>query len=1103
MTDSVERQDVTLVPFIQPTATQALRSAGVRTIRQLAELKQLPPTQATKSFNTTLEVTPGKEELVARLNQMQPLGVQLDRLVQRARARLHDYDKTVEFCPWLLDQIYYSSTLPLAETNPDLVRIFLDAQHDYLQNRLYLVGSLVEGPLGSMSFARSTSTPPTDESEKDLLVGLLEDTLSGVIQVARDPQNPPIHLYIYDSYEQKVWLDALGRHIDALCAIPAFFDFLTSSPALEQPMFGVLAGELRETRNLPATCQNLYSVSVIMGFKWKVGVDEFQKDFYHQIFDNSYQRPDGTWAQRFSRFDSHIPLEYAYGAWKQLPAKTPNANAYQKCDLAALERFEKARLAAMSHIEKRLTYKNKWLVKEPATLNQVIQAQATTNAGSGLAQALRQFLHIEHYTALQQLLAHYGLPIERRIQTGQSLRLRCKSANDSRKPPTACFELDFVATTPEDVANIRQAVRIKEGDWLVLNLLDGEPHSPWNTLKGRMGVVRKLGTQELELEFRNIPATNSKFKYWHDAKLQPVPGQCYSLDAMADDLNADKYLAAVDNCNQNILYQYLIAPKPPAAKPNFTMEGQQFNEFVKNLDKSQVPTPNQQAVIAGHHHTSVLCIQGPPGSGKTATLGWAALARLFAKSERPLRVAVCARTHKATNLVLESIAKRLKKISNTRFGRSMGQVRLYKTSGDSHEELPEGVTWLNPYNNTAMVEIALATTQISVIGGTPGGISTLIKQYKISQQQLIDWSENGKLFDLVIIDEASQMGLPEALLAAAWLKPDGQLLVVGDHRQMPPILAHSWKQERKQDIASSKPYRSVFESLIESGFPVVALDRSFRLHRVQAEFLAQNIYSLDKINFYSKREDLLPPFVPTEYPPLDAYVQAVLGSEYPIVVVEHNENTSQQFNPLEIELVRPLIAACCKELNLDGRNGVGVVVPHNAQKAALKSNFPELAEAGAIDTVERFQGGERDVIIVCATASEPNYVLSEAHFLLNLNRLNVAISRPRKKLIVVASTTIFRLLFDDLDLFNNALLWKRLRYEWATNQLWLGLQGVYKVAVFGKSSGRLPSANVVATTGSHNASLVIPNNSLISPKNNQPAVNTSRVMRRERIKEEW
>ena len=49
-----------------------------------------------------------------------------------------------------------------------------------------------------------------------------------------------------------------------------------------------------------------------------------------------------------------------------------------------------------------------------------------------------------------------------------------------------------------------------------------------------------------------------------------------------------------------------------------------------------------------------------------------------------------------------------------------------------------------------------------------------------------------ELCDCLVLDEASQMNLPEALMAALPLPRDGQLIVVGDHRQMPPIVKHDW-----------------------------------------------------------------------------------------------------------------------------------------------------------------------------------------------------------------------------------------------------------------------------------------------------------------------
>ena len=103
--------------------------------------------------------------------------------------------------------------------------------------------------------------------------------------------------------------------------------------------------------------------------------------------------------------------------------------------------------------------------------------------------------------------------------------------------------------------------------------------------------------------------------------------------------------------------------------------------------------------------------------------------------------------------------------------------------------------------------------------------------------------------------------------------------------------------------------------------------------------------------------------------------------------------------------------------------------------------------------MERFQGSERDLIVVSATASDPDYILSEAEFLLNPNRLNVALSRPRRKLIVLASGALLRLLTSDPDLFEQAALWKRLRYAFASAPLWTGRRAGTAVGVYGAPAG--------------------------------------------------
>jgi len=102
--------------------------------------------------------------------------------------------------------------------------------------------------------------------------------------------------------------------------------------------------------------------------------------------------------------------------------------------------------------------------------------------------------------------------------------------------------------------------------------------------------------------------------------------------------------------------------------------------------------------------------------------------------------------------------------------------------------------------------------------------------------------------------------------------------------------------------------------------------------------------------------------------------------------------------------------------------------------------------------VERYQGGEREVILVGATESDPAYIRARAEFLLNPNRAVVALSRAKKKTIVVASRSVFSLHTLDEDIFQAACLWKNLRRVACPEVLWQGEVDGHRVTVWGKAA---------------------------------------------------
>ena len=109
----------------------------------------------------------------------------------------------------------------------------------------------------------------------------------------------------------------------------------------------------------------------------------------------------------------------------------------------------------------------------------------------------------------------------------------------------------------------------------------------------------------------------------------------------------------------------------------------------------------------------------------------------------------------------------------------------------------------------------------------------------------------------------------------------------------------------------------------------------------------------------------------------------------------------------------------------------------------------KLPGKSAVDTVERFQGDERTAVLVSATESDRGDLLASAGFLLDPRRSTVAVSRAKRKMILVASRSVFSLFSPDEETFTSALLWKNLLGRTCTTLLWEGERGGKRVAVWG------------------------------------------------------
>ena len=133
---SAEREDPSLLPYMTGTEKEALRRAGVATVQALATLKDFAA-----GGKADLTPAPGHEAQVKQIAATWSVGPRLDELIHRAksfrRSVRKDGTQALSYIPGK-----GNSSLPVSTPvlNPNLVRIYLDAQQDYLEDRVYLAG---------------------------------------------------------------------------------------------------------------------------------------------------------------------------------------------------------------------------------------------------------------------------------------------------------------------------------------------------------------------------------------------------------------------------------------------------------------------------------------------------------------------------------------------------------------------------------------------------------------------------------------------------------------------------------------------------------------------------------------------------------------------------------------------------------------------------------------------------------------------------------------------------------------------------------------------------------------------------------------------------
>lgn len=374
---------------------------------------------------------------------------------------------------------------------------------------------------------------------------------------------------------------------------------------------------------------------------------------------------------------------------------------------------------------------------------------------------------------------------------------------------------------------------------------------------------------------------------------------------------------------------------------------------------------------------SLALVQGPPGTGKTRLLA-AVTAALCGKT---CRIALCAFTHRAVGNALLAIRKQAPQIP---------VYKLASSSGDDHDELRAAGVQIVDARRVKLPEKG------AVVAGTCYQLAKLHERER---------------FHYTVFDEAGQLPIPHALpgmlRAQRWL-------FFGDHAQLPPVVATAHADR----IASV----SIFEHLHDR-YGSHLLDTTYRLNDGVCRVVSESFYGgrLQPAKAAAGRR------VPFR---AGGRLDDVLAPEHAVVWLRIDHQQPGARSPEEANAVADVVEDLVRQHGVPPRE-IAVIAPFRAQVRMLRTaiqhkGLGDLDEL-VVDTVERIQGQEREVVVVSLTAGDPAESKGRGAFHLSLNRLNVALSRARSKSILVASSHAFRALPHDADGLRMASRCKELR----------------------------------------------------------------------------
>lgn len=448
--------------------------------------------------------------------------------------------------------------------------------------------------------------------------------------------------------------------------------------------------------------------------------------------------------------------------------------------------------------------------------------------------------------------------------------------------------------------------------------------------------------------------------------VEQLYGKPLVLDTVSVDLrahvNANFYAKFSEEAEW---WRNLLINSRPAPRFLYPREGER--EVRSFLDDYGISFTDKQyeAVVRAVTADDYFLIQGPPGTGKSFVLAVIILEELLYFHRK---VAVVGPNHLAINNALKQV------------------LRL-------SPDLQSQIIKVGPFVNARGLSVEVEGREVEMLRAPR--VNSAVRNrdnepvlYGFTSFALYTSRARDLEFDTLIIDEAGQMTVPNALMA---MLPARKVILAGDHKQLPPIIA---SEKVPADLRVS-----VFERLLRPDNHTM-LDLSFRMRGEICDFVSELFYGgglRAKVRERSRRVEC---------------DDALLSFDVPVVLLDV-EDRGLQCSEREADEIVELVAAYVG-LGLPASE-IAALSPFRAQAALVRRRLKRSerlsdkeSAAVAADTVDKMQGQEREVIIVSLAAGDEEYMKEMGEFLYNPNKLNVAFSRAKSKLIVVGNIGALR-----------------------------------------------------------------------------------------------